>query len=124
MLAKFDCGVALNVPEGSDTTGDGSVFAPDGLELALYVENPLETPRTDTAFRKEIIEGRSYVEEFTGEDTFPDGWLVLFRTDAGLGFELGRVVDGKRIVFWADRLPTDGVRERALEICRSGQPAP
>jgi len=119
MVAKMFGGrVTIEVPDGTDVSDDGSVFGPDGLELAVYVEDA-HAPK-DLAARKEIIEGRCGVEAFSSLEARPDGWEILFETDdPALGFERGRLVGGMRLVFWGDRLPDEAARKLALAVCAS-----
>ena len=119
MLATmFEGRVTVEVPEGTDVSDDGSIFGPEGLELAVYIEEL--RAGVDISSRKEIIEGRSGVEAFTSLEARADGWEILFESDdAALGFERGRVVGGMRLVFWADRLRDEAARKVALAVCAS-----
>lgn len=119
MLATMFGGrVTVEVPEGTDVSDDGSIFGPEGLELAVYIEEL--RAGVDISSRKEIIEGRSGVEAFTSLAERADGWEILFESDdAALGFERGRVVGGMRLVFWADRLRDEAARKVALAVCAS-----
>ena len=119
MLATmFEGRVTVEVPEGTDVSDDGSIFGPEGLELAVYIEEL--RAGVDISSRKEIIEGRSGVEAFTSLAERADGWEILFESDdAALGFERGRVVGGMRLVFWADRLRDEAARKVALAVCAS-----
>jgi hypothetical protein len=121
---------ALNVtfvglPDGCDLSGDAgsaSLFGPDGVSFSVYVENPAETPKTDFATRRELAAGRSYIAEFTGEELTDDGWLLQFRTeDETLGFELGRVVGGRRLVFWGGDMPDAASLSTAIAWCRAAR---
>src|SRR5262245_16380509 len=106
-------GVALELPEGFDVSSDGSVFGPD-VEFALYRE---ENVPTNFPLRREIIEGRSPVDEFLREETLADGWLTTFRSDDRLGFELGKKVQGGNIIFWGDRLEDDTALMQVVAWC-------
>ena len=108
-------GVTLDVPEGSEVTSDGSVFAPDGVEFAVYTE----PSNIDVALRKEIIEGRSPVSLFGDLAQTADGWLIQFETEDGeLGFELGRRRPDRCVVFWGDRMREAAAREQAIAIAQ------
>ncbi len=111
--------LVLDLPAGADVSDDGSVFGPGKLEFAVYLEDAKQAPKTDAAARKEIIKGRSEVKSFTSESTLPDGWVLLFAGERGLGFECGRALGGKRFVFWGDRLPDEATRTMALDACKT-----
>lgn len=115
----------LDLPDGCEVDGDAAnatLFGPGGVELSVYLESSTETPRTDFAMRRELASGRSYVAEFTGEELTDDGWLLRFRTeDDTHGFELGRVVNGRRLVFWSGDLPSEDAMATALLWCRAAR---
>ena len=121
---------ALNVefvglPDECDLSGDAAnatLFGPGGVEFSVYVEDPSQTPRTDFAMRRELAAGRSYIAEFTSEETTEDGWLIRFRTeDDTLGFELGRVLGGRRLVFWGGDLPNEEALATAIAWSRAAR---
>lgn len=113
--------LTLDLPAGADVSDDGSVFGPGKLEMAVYVESEKQAPKTDPAARKEIIKGRSTVKSFTSDATLPDGWLILFEGEKGLGFECGRTIGGTRFVFWGDSSPDEATRTMAVNACKTAR---
>ena len=114
--------LTLELPTGAEVSDDGSVFGPGKLELSVYVEDAAKAPKTDVASRKVIIEGRSVVKKVTSDSTLPDGWVVLFEGERGLGFECGRLIGGRRFVFWGDRAPDEATRTLAVDACKKSRP--
>ncbi len=125
-------GVTVDVPEGTDVTEDGSIFGPEGVELALYADRP----GAQASDRQQVIEGRSYVKAWGATELLPDGsvrmhglmdetadgWFVLFETEDGeLGFEIGRRRPDRTVVFWGDRLRDARAREQAIAIARGAE---
>ena len=111
----------LNVPAAAEVSDDGSVFGPGKVELAVYAEDSVKTPHPDVASRKKIIEGRSTVKSYGATENLPDGWVVLFQSDKGLGFECGRVLGGKCYVFWGDSSPDEATRTQAVDVCKTSR---
>ena len=107
-------GVTVDVPPGSEVTEDGFIFAPDGVELALYAD----PANTDTN-RREVILARCYVKSWGAAEESDAGWSVVFETEDGeLGFEIGRRLPDRTLVFWSDRLLAARAREQAMAIAR------
>lgn len=113
--------LSLELPAGAEVSDDGSVFGPGKVEFAVYLEDAAKAPKTDVASRKPIIEGRSVVKKFTSDVALPDGWVVLFEGERGLGFECGRVIGGRRFVFWGDRSPDEATRTIAVDACKKSR---
>jgi hypothetical protein len=96
-------------------TENGSIFAPGGVELALYIDVP-GAPAWD---RQNAIEARCYVKNWGATETTSAGWCVEFETaDGELGFEIGRWCPDRTVIFWADRLRDLPAREKAIAIAR------
>lgn len=110
-------GVTVDVPSGTDVCDDGpsgSIFGPNGIELALYADPP-----SIDADRRDVIEGRCPVKTWSAASKSDDGWTVLFETEDGeLGFEIGRRRPDRTVIFWGDRMRDANAREEAIAIAK------